>query len=189
MTMRLCLCSLWALLLGGVCFAPITGRASLYVSIEQPGVQSTTVSTWFAAHGQNVTVNTETFNELNQGPDTSFAFNSNSSIGMYTSRGMAIMSANQFGGANGSNYMAVGAESGTYQATLTLTNLQGYFGIYWSAGDAYNELKFYNNNVLVGDYTTANVISFLQATGEYNEYLGNPSLSNRGQDSGNRLHI
>ncbi len=175
MATKLCVLSRWALLVAAVYFTPLAGRAALYVSIEAPGVQATTVPSFYAARGQTVTVNTETFNELPLGIQTSFSFNGDSTIGTYTSPGIAILQANEYGGANNSDYAAVGAESGTTIATLTLNKLQGYFGMWWSAGDPYNELKFYNGSTLVADYTTANVITFLKATGEYSSYLGNPN--------------
>jgi hypothetical protein len=138
MAARFCVHSYLAVFLAAVCFTPITGRASLYVSIEAPGVQATTVSAWYSAHGNPVTVNTETFDELSVGNHTSFDFNGNASIGTYTSPGIGILIAGQYGGAYGSNYAAVGVQSGTTDATLTLTAKQGYFGMWWSAGDPQN---------------------------------------------------
>jgi hypothetical protein len=35
-------------------------------------------------------------------------------------------------------------------ATLTFTNDMGYLGLYWGSVDEYNQVRFYNDNVLVG---------------------------------------
>ncbi len=163
----------WALLLGAVLFTPATGRAGVTVTILGPTVQATNVAN----------ANTETFNELTLGDHTAFAFAGNPSFGVFLSPGIAIQNADQYGGANGSQYAAVGAESNTSSATLMLSGLQGYLGVYWSAGDAGNELQLYNNGVLVFDYSTAKVLDFLSTLPGSSSYFGNPSSSNLGQDA------
>ncbi len=52
---------------------------------------------------------------------------------------------------------------------LKLNESSSYFGLYWSAGDSANDLKFYDKGVLVADFTTANLMSMLPES-----YYGNP---------------
>lgn len=67
------------------------------------------------------------------------------------------------------------------QTTLKLNEASSYFGLYWSAGDSANDLKFYNQGVLVADFTTANLMNMLPKS-----YYGNPIAAgdNAGKNSG-----
>jgi hypothetical protein len=141
---------------------------NLVLSAEAAGVEATT----------RTNVVTESFNGFApSGGYTSL----NSSIGTFTSSGMAIVSANQYGGAGGTgNYFAIGAESGSLTATLTLTAPQAYFGFEWNAADPYNKIEFFSGSSSLGvfDPTTA-----LGALGS--DYFGNPN--NRNQDSSEKF--
>src|SRR5438045_480853 len=76
-----------------------TAQAQVVVTIENPGVQSSSVA--------NIT--TETFDGFVPGVSTSLV----SAIGTYSSPGQAVLGANQYGGAGGAgNYFSVGAQSG-----------------------------------------------------------------------------
>jgi hypothetical protein len=85
-----------------------------------------------------------------------------------------VINANQYGGApsetlpNGTPYAVTGLGS-VKTTTLTLNEASSYFGMYWSAGDALNDLKFYSNGELVANFTTSNLMNLLPTA-----YYGNP---------------
>jgi hypothetical protein len=85
-----------------------------------------------------------------------------------------VIPANAYGGApskempTGTAYAVEGIGKVT-QTTLKLNEASSYFGLYWSAGDSANDLKFYSNGVLVADFTTANLMNMLPKS-----YYGNP---------------
>jgi len=57
-----------------------------------------------------------------------------------------------------SNYVTVNPNSssgGLTTSTLTLTQNQKYFGLWWSAGDKNNKLEFYAGNTLVGSFLSS----------------------------------
>lgn len=97
-----------------------------------------------------------------------------------------VIPANAYGGApsaampTGTAYAVEGIGKVT-QTTLKLNEASSYFGLYWSAGDAANDLKFYSNGVLVADFTTANLMNMLPKS-----YYGNPIAegNNAGQNKG-----
>jgi hypothetical protein len=151
--------SIGALVAAGL-LAPVFSQAQLVFTVENAGVQATTVAG----------VTTENFNSQALG-----AFSGSSAVGTFTSGG-AIVAADEFGGANGSDYYAVGAQSGQLESTLTLNGAQDYFGLWWSAGDAGNELVFLDGSTVIGDYHVGDIISKLNSS-----YDGNP---NNGEDGG-----
>ncbi len=142
--------------------------AGLVLSYEAAGVQASTVSG----------VTTENFNSA---PTGVYAVNGYStSIGTFTSPGIAIVAANQYGGAGGSgNYFAIGAESGTTTATLNLSGAESYFGFWWSAADANNGVALYSGTQLVATLSAANALAALGSA-----YNGNPNGSG---DSGEKF--
>ncbi|GAA5126218.1 hypothetical protein JIN84_15215 [Luteolibacter yonseiensis] len=85
-----------------------------------------------------------------------------------------VIKADQYGGApsaespTGTPYAVEGIGK-VGVTTLKLNQATSYFGLYWSAGDAANDMKFYNNGVLVADFTTANLMNLLPKS-----YYGNP---------------
>jgi len=99
-----------------------------------------------------------------------------------------VRTADEYGGAadadfpHGSPYAveSTGSEAGNNATTtLTLVTPSAYFGMWWSAGDAANTLKFYNNNVLVAQFDTAWLDSKVTSS-----YYGNPVPgANAGKDS------
>ena len=103
--------------------------------------------------------------------------------GVGTFNQLYVIPADQYGGApsatqpKGSNYSVQGIGSPVKSTTLTLNTPSSYFGFYWSAGDAANQLQFYKGNTLVGEFTTKSLLSNLPAS-----YNGNPL--NRSQDRG-----
>ena len=126
-------------------------------------------------------VNIETFDNLPTGVNNNVAWGN---VGTFDA--LNIKSADQYGGAptkaqpNGSQY-AVEGIGVINTTTLKLNSASSYFGLYWSAGDAANDLKFYNGSTLVADFNTQNLVDKLPKS-----YFGNPitSGSNAGKDSG-----
>ena len=137
----------------------VSGRAEAgyLLTVNNAGSQTSTVSG----------VTTESFDSIKTGEYTSL----NTAVGTLSSPGMAVVSANQYGGAGGSgNYFAIGAESGQNSATLTLNGPQAYFGFWWSAADALNQVEFLSGGQVVADFSPA---SLLGST--YPGYAGNPN--------------
>ncbi len=161
---------------------------TLQVFISPPGAQSTTVSG----------VATETFNEVTL---TGNKYGSNtlaSAIGNYAgnSTRIPIIAADQYGGANSSQYMYVGSRTtgDSTSVTLTLTSPVNYFGFWWSAGDQNNRVALYSGSTLYGTFSTADLLSFLNngqgaitaSNGtQYSagSYFGNPNITSGSNDS------
>jgi hypothetical protein len=160
-----------------------------------------TLSAYLSAPGEVATeingATTETFNEVTL---TGNQYNSNtlvSPIGTYVSNStrIPIIAADQYGGALGSQYMYVGTRTGgdSTVVTLTLNSSADYFGFWWSAGDAANEIQVYSGNALVATFTTASLTSFLSTPTVTalngtpyvsSTYYGNPNAGPfNGQDS------
>ena len=138
--------------------------AALILSAEAAGVQASTIAG----------VTTENFNEAPVGiyPVT----NQPSVIGTFTSPGIAIVAANQYGGAGGTGtYFAIGAQSKTTTATLTFNGAQSYFGFWWSAADSLNAVDFYSGGKLLGSFSAASALAALGSA-----YNGNPNGSFNG---------
>jgi PEP-CTERM motif len=136
-------------------------RAGLIVSVDNPGVQSSTVAG----------VTTETFNGFNPGNYSSLS----TAVGTVTSASggkFAIVGADVYGGAGGSgSYFSVGAQSGSAApATLALIGAEAYFGFWWSAGDSYNQVSFYSGTQLLGSFDTSTLLGSLGPA-----YHGNPN--------------
>jgi len=153
---------------GGMVAAGLLMAQSAYsqvvFTVEGAGVQSTTVAG----------ATTETFNGLAPGGYGSFV----TPIGTFS--GGAIVPANLYGGAGGTgNYYAVGSESGTTSETLTFNSAQNYLGMWWSAGDVNNTLKFFNGATLLATFTTATLIGSGYLT---SAFYGNPNSDFPDQD-------
>jgi hypothetical protein len=86
-----------------------------------------------------------------------------------------VKGADAYGGAadasnaKGSLYSLQGAGTSVLSSTLKLDSGSAYFGMWWSAGDAKNVLRFYNGDTLVSEFSTSNLMNLLPA-----EYDGNP---------------
>jgi len=110
------------------------------------------------------------FNSVPLGLDTNVQWNG---VGSFDQ--LYIMRPDQYGGAtdathpNGTDYSVQGVGTPVHSTTLTLSTNSGYFGMWWSAGDAANVLDFYNGTKLVGEFTTANLLTKLGTA-----YNGNP---------------
>jgi hypothetical protein len=155
--------------LAGVLFVPLAARASVSLTVDAPGVESSQVGG----------VVTETFNTVSIGKYTTL----DTPIGDFTAPtpGMAIVAANEFGGAGGTgNYMAIGAESGQAEADLALNSPASYLGVWLSALDANNIIEVYSGSSLLATFNYSNIKPLETASG----YYGNPNSAFLGQDSG-----
>ena len=149
---------------GGLLTAQSVISSPIVFTAELAGVQSTTVPGAI----------TENFNGLPTGSISTYV----SSIGTFS--GGTVVAANEYGGAGGTgNYYAVGTESGTTKATLTFNSPQDYLGMWWSAGDVNNVLKFYSGTTLLATFSTATLIASGYLTAAY---YGNPNSAFLNQD-------
>jgi hypothetical protein len=139
--------------------------AGVVLTYENPGVEQTTV----------VGASTETFDSVPLGPLANY---SSAAIGG-TYNGGEIVVADQYGGAGGSQYDVVGLGQSTLE-TLTFTSDKTYFGLWWSAGDAANELQFKENGALVASFKVGDVVAAISGNPAY---YGNPSGPFAGQNS------
>lgn len=123
----------------------------------------------------------ENFNSLPTGANRNVSWS-----GVGTIDAVGVLNPNVYGGAPdangaGATRYAVQSTSGSLggigKTTLTLNTPSSYFGLYWSAGDPYNVLDFYNGNNLVAHFTTANLMNKLPSS-----YNGNPDSLYLGQD-------
>ncbi len=131
-------------------------RAGLVFTIENPGVQATTVAG----------ASTETFDAVPLGVIGTYV---SPTIGGTYSGGQVIPH-NQYGGAGGTGQYDVVGLGTTVSQTLQFAAPKTYFGLWWSAGDASNKLDFYDpSNALLGSYVIGDIIPFLSSA-----YLGNP---------------
>ena len=145
-------------MLGG--FAGHQASAALILSYEAVGVQASKVAG----------VTTETFDSYPPGTYTNID-GVKSNVGTFTSPGVAIRSADLYGGAGGTgNYLAIGAQSGTTTASLAFNGAQSYFGFWWSAADRNNSVDFYSSGQKIGTFSTATALGALSSA-----YNGNPN--------------
>ncbi len=149
--------------------------ASLEVYISAPTEQETYVQG----------AQTETFNSLTSGT-TSGTYQS--SIGTYTFTNAVVAPANQYGGANSSQYINIGAPTDSaVPFTLNLNQEANYFGFWWSAGDDKNEITFFYDDTELASFSTKDILTLLgnretgsvtavnQTTYESLDYFGNPN--------------
>ncbi|MCX6592422.1 MAG: PEP-CTERM sorting domain-containing protein [Acidobacteria bacterium] len=134
--------------------------ASIIFTHEAAGVQYTTVAGAI----------TETFDSASLG-----AFSGASAIGTYSAGGV-INSGNAWGGSNQTNHIDVGAQSGTTDYSIDFGKNIYYFGFYWGAGDAQNEIQFYQGLTKVASFKVGDISGGLSSA-----YWGNP---NNGQNQG-----
>jgi hypothetical protein len=145
--------------------------------IAAPGVQTTDVAGAV----------TESF----EGAAGSIGASGTWAVGDYVASSGSLDVANKFGGAGGAGkYLGVH----TGPITVTLGTGRQYIGFWWSAGDASNVIKFYdqNDNLLV-TFDTASLVTFLSGGGgvtsiggtTYNksDYFGNPTAAFLGQNA------
>jgi len=145
--------------------AAISAQAGLVFTIEGPGVQQTTVAG----------ATTETFDSLPLG--LMGTYHSSAIGGTYV--GGQVAAASQYGGAGGNTRFDVVGLGNTTVQTLTFDTPQAYFGMWWSAGDPSNELKFYRaDSTLLASYVIGDILPSLSSA-----YYGNPNPAFLGQDA------
>ncbi|APW60914.1 PEP-CTERM sorting domain-containing protein [Paludisphaera borealis] len=152
-----------AAIVAGTVLSSQSAFAGIDVTIEAAGVQSS----------QQANIITETFNSQATGVLNAPLV---TSIGTYTATADSsiILSADQYGGANGTQYISVGSQAGGPGGSMVLS-LNGpadYFGLWWSAVDSQNKLQLYSGGVggtLLGTYTSADLPAFSAG------YFGNPN--------------
>lgn len=108
------------------------------------------------------------------------------------SGGLVMYAANQYGGAEGTGYYPeLFSTGGSYSLTLTTSgNLPGvnYFGLWFSALDAGNQLQFYENGTLLLTFTPAMFQALVGACpNSSNAFCGNPNADFSDQDSGEQF--
>ncbi|WP_435018886.1 PEP-CTERM sorting domain-containing protein [Tundrisphaera sp. TA3] len=147
-----------AVILGfGSILAASEARAGFVVTAEAAGVQNSQLSG----------VVTESFDKIATGKYTSLT----TAVGTITSPGLSVIAADAYGGAGGSGrYAAIGAQSGTLTATLTLLNPQSYFGFWWSAADPNNLIDFLSQGKVVASFDPSKALGSLG-----NSYFRNPN--------------
>ena len=148
-----------AALVAGAALGSQSAFAGVTVTAEAPGVQQST----------QANIVTEDFNSAALGTFTSLV----SSIGTYTAGANTsiILTADQYGGANNTQYVSVGAQAGSSGSmTLTLNSPADYFGLWWSAIDPKNMLDFYSGGVNVGHFDSTNLPDLSNSA-----YDGNPN--------------
>jgi hypothetical protein len=104
----------------------------------------------------------------------------------------SIRGADEYGGAGGTgNYIDLFVpDEVTYSYTLTLSTPQNYFGIWFSALDAGNELQFYNGSTLEYTFLPSDYRALVGAcptTAPEPNYCGNPNGDCYDQDSGEQF--
>jgi hypothetical protein len=103
--------------------------------------------------------------------------------GTFSGTGLVINPADEYGGAGGTGYYADVTNNKSYTLTLGVTgNLPGvnYFGLWFSALDNGNDLKFYDGSTLLLDFTPALYQKLVGACP--NAFCGNPNSQFLGKD-------
>jgi hypothetical protein len=133
-------------------------------------------------------VKTSSFNApgVSLGLHTSLA----TDIGLYSAPdpGLAVVAPDVYGGSSLSGlpeptptqYMAIGNQSGQFEASIELGGPHSYFGFYWTAGDDLNQVEFYRAGALLASYRVADFADFVFANPQYfdnpntGQFVGQP---------------
>lgn len=146
--------------------APGQAQATFSVSVEDPGVLNSTAL--FSSYG------VETFDSRVSGSFSS-VFGGTGITGSFTNT--TILPASQYGGAGGTgNYIS--DANGSF--TVKINSPINYFGLWISALNSTNYLKFYSNNILVNSFNPKDLEAKI---GSNPSYYGNPNSQFHGQDS------
>ena len=158
------------LALGSGCLALTTGHAEsiMVTTAEGPTSFNTTLN--------NTAV--ENFSGMTKGIYSNINWN-----GVGTIDRVSLIPNDQYGGTPTSKVYPVqstsGGLGGVNSTTITLSTPSSYFGMFWSAGDASNNLSFYNGKSLVASFSTQSLMDKLPSS-----YYGNPNPARLGQDRG-----
>ncbi len=163
----------WLALAAGILLAAQPVSASLVVTYaEDPGAVRTTLSntavinfTSLASHGagsySNVTWSDSSLGTVGS-IDQVYLQSADAYGGYNYPNGYYPVQSNPPGGVGGGNAVPT--------TTLTFNTPSAYFGMWWSAGDQYNTLTFFNGNTQIAQYTTATLPGLLP-----HSYYGNPA--------------
>ncbi|MCM2680652.1 Npun_F0296 family exosortase-dependent surface protein [Echinimonas agarilytica] len=151
------------LALATVCFflSVCSANAALVVSIEDAGVQHSTIS--------NI-AQTETFDAMSP---VAFPASYNNNFGTYrkTAGSPSIKKAGKYGGADGiGNYLFI-PRSNSSEIELIFNEAVAYFGFWWSAGDSGNRLSITTNH----DYKEFVTSEILDANVLTDAHYGSPT--------------
>ena len=136
--------------------------ASVVVTIEDAGVQSADLA-GIGATGAIV----ETFD----GGPTGLFTEYDSELGTYSA--VNVGAANQYGGADESQYLFV---QGTPGSTLTLDTPATYLGFWWSAGSGSNTVELKSEGSTIFTFDTTDVVDFINTNAQDpSAYYGNPN--------------
>lgn len=104
--------------------------------------------------------------------------------GAYTN--VAVIGADQYGGAGGNGNYAVTFTTAGYSLDLTSTIPGGvnYFGYWLSALDRGNQVTFYSGGHVLFTFDPTDVITAVNAHADHAAYYGNPNTAFAGQNSG-----
>ena len=126
-----------------------------------------------------ITTNVESFSGKSyNGTSMTTNFNGSSITGTYTGQ-LTLASADQFGGAGGTGqYITTASTAGNAVYALTLNSNVNYFGLWFSALDAGNQLSFYNGNELVFSFSPSQYAGLVGICPGSSAYCGNPNAIN-----------
>ena len=126
----------------------------------------------------SITTNYETFTTPTYvGGSLTTNFAGSSVTGTY-SGAYQVYAANEYGGAGVNSY------------TLTLSQSQNYFGLWFSALDSGNQLQFYDGSTLVETFTPSNyaaLVGVCPTSAPQPNYCGNPNSAFLNQDAGEQF--
>jgi hypothetical protein len=99
---------------------------------------------------------------------------------------VAVIGADQYGGAGGTGNYAVTFTGAGYSLDLSSTIPGGvnYFGYWLSALDRGNQVSFYSKGALLFTFNPQDVINAVNTHADHAQYYGNPNAPFKGQDSG-----
>ena len=174
---------------------PSVRAQSLTVYLSPNDIQSAEDSGILGASPEQIF--TEDFGAMATAPLTSYH---SDTIGVqYTSSGgTQVLDNDQYGGDNLGSYLGINAGS---QATLTLDAPAQYFGLYLTAGDAFDGIDLYNGDTLLLAFTTAKLVSLLPKDGtsmvtalngsQYytDNYYGQPNSGSNADEAYAYLHF
>ena len=155
----------------------LSASALLIAASAQTALADNIIASYYAAGVQASPASSfvETFTSATNGSYTT-NFSGSSNTGTY-SGAYSINNADVYGGAGGAGKYITTASS----YTLSLTNPVNYFGLWFSALDAGNQLSFYNGANLLYSFTPAQFMSLVGACPSSSGFCGNP---NSGGNSG-----
>lgn len=139
--------------------ASATAQSAISVYISPDGVQSAETSGILGVTPEQIF--TENFNSIPTGSLTSYT---SPTIGVtYTasSGAAAIQPNDQYGGFGEGNYLGI---NGGRSTTMLIDNAAQYFGFYFSAGDANNQIDIYSGSELLLSFSTATLMGMLPNT-------------------------